>query len=95
MHATRPVLLVKKVGLQSIQLYRRTQGPVVQIWTLLQKLQTLLTGAGQWRPAVPLNLPGTNVSSTKRNRFHQKIKKKASIAKASEYRYHLGKTLLP
>lgn len=95
MPAAGPVRLVKKAGLQSTQLFARTQGPMVRIRSLLRKLQAILTGAGRWRPAVPANFPGMNVNHTKGNRFHQKIKKKASIAKGPEYRCHLGKTLSP
>lgn len=95
MLTTGPVLLVQKVGLLSTQLYPRTQGPMLQIWNLRQKHQAIRTGAGQWRPAVPVSFPGTNVNRAKRNRFHQKIKKEASIAKAPEYRYRLRKILSP
>lgn len=91
MLATCPVLLVKSVGLQSMRF--RTQRPMIRMWMLLQKFQAILIGAGQWRLALPPKCFGMNVNSTKRNRFHQKIKKMASFNEVPEDRFHPGKPL--
>lgn len=74
MLATCPVLLVKNVGLQSMHLHPRTRGPMVWMWTLLQKLQAILPGAGQWRLAIPPNFSGMRMNSTKRNQFQPEDK---------------------
>lgn len=52
------------------------------IRTLLQKLQAIPIGAGQWRLAVPPYFHGMNANCTKRHRFLMRIKKKARIAEA-------------
>lgn len=93
MLAEYPVLLVKNVGLQSMQLHSGTRGPVACMWTLLQKLQAIPAGAGERRRAAPPNFSGMNMNSTQRKKFHQKIKKMAGITQAPEYRGQLGKTL--
>lgn len=74
--ANRPVLLPKNVRLQSTLHQPGIQGPPVPMRTRLQKLQATLTGAGQWRPAVPGSLSGMNGSGTKRNPSYQKTNDK-------------------
>lgn len=91
--ATCPILPVRSVGLQSMRFPPRTLRPMIGMWIPLQKFQAILIGAGQWRLAFPPYCFGMNVNRTKRNQFHQKIKKMASINEAPENRYHPGKPL--